>query len=443
MPQEQPQPTSAGESARSRALEKLLDISKRLGESSDLSVVLGVIIDAMRDLLAAERATVFTYEPATNELAIHIAHGVAAAVDQGVIRFPATVGVAGACATTRLLLNIPDAYADARFNPEVDRQTGFCTTSILAIPLIDHAGELVGVAQVLNAARGLFSVDDEQLATGVAAHAAIALRRARLIQDHVDKLKLQEEMNVAREIQEKCFPSRLPVHPAYDIAAHSTPADECGGDAFDCFGVRGKTIAQSDEAPEHIYFLLADATGHGVGPALSSMQARSMMRIAARLGQPLGPLAREMNEQLLQDVPLGRFVTAWLGALDLAMHSIECFSAGQGPVFIYRRSDDRFEEIGSDAPPFGIISGGFNWDKTSHIQLECGDMLVLLTDGYYEAVSPSGVLWNELEVCEIIRAMRDEPMSAIRQELDRAVLQFACASNTDDDRTAILVKRII
>ncbi len=432
-----------GLSAPTRALEKLLDITKRLGASSDLPVVLGVIIDAMRDLLAAERATVFTYEPKSNTLAIHVAHGVTASANDEVIRFPATAGIAGACASARALLNIPDAYADARFNPEVDRKTGFRTTSILAIPLIDHEGELVGVAQVLNAARGTFSGDDEMIATGFAAHAAIALRRARLIQDHLDKLKLQEEMQVAREIQEKCFPTLLPVHPAYDIAAHSTPADECGGDAFDCFGLRNNTIAQSDEAPERISFLLADATGHGVGPALSSMQARSMMRVAARLGQPIGSIAREMNAQLLQDVPAGRFVTAWIGTLDLASHRIECFSAGQGPVFIYRRNDDRFEEIDSNAPPFGIVSGGFDWETTREIQLERGDMLVLLTDGYYEAASPAGTLWGESNVCAMIRAMRDEPMSAIREELDRAALQFASARNTADDRTAILVKRLL
>ncbi len=429
--------------SRADALEKLLEISKRLGESSDLIVVLGVIIDALRDLLAAERATVFTYEAAGNQLAIHVAHGVADAHEQNVIRFSASLGVAGACATTRTLLNIPDAYADSRFNSEVDRRTGFRTKSILAIPLIDHEGELVGVAQVLNSTRGAFTSADEQIALGVGAHAAIALRRARLIQDHLDKLKLQEEMQVAREIQEKCFPSSLPVHPAYDIAAHSTPADECGGDAYDCFGVRANTIAASDEAPDRIHFLIADATGHGVGPALSSMQARSMMRIAARLGQPLGPLAREMNEQLFQDTPSGRFVTGWIGALDLASHSIECFSAGQGPVLIYRRSDDRFEEIETDAIPFGIMSGTFNWEATRHLQLESGDILVLLTDGYYEAASPAGALWNEAGVCEIIRAMRDEPMAAVREELDRAVLQFACAANTIDDRTAILVKRLI
>ncbi|MEI6877919.1 MAG: SpoIIE family protein phosphatase [Planctomycetota bacterium] len=379
MPYNQEKKTAKGH--HDGALEKLLEISKRLGESSDLPVVLGVIIDALRDLLDADRATVFTYDKNTNELLIHVAHGVAGS-SNAEIRFPATAGIAGACATSREIINIPDAYADDRFNREVDKRTGYRTKSILAIPLVDHSGDLVGVAQVLNTRKGVFDSADEQLGAGIASQAGIALRRAHLIQDHLDKVKLQQEMSVAKEIQESCFPKFLPAHPAFDIAAFSTPAEECGGDAFDVFGMRDGTIANCDEAADKVFFFLGDATGHGVGPALSSMQARGMLRISARLGQKLGPIAREMNTQLNEDLPSGRFVTGWLGILDLATASIECFSAGQGPVYVYRREKDHFEEIDSDAPPFGILMPGFSYEETRIVELGAGDMLILITDGY-------------------------------------------------------------
>ncbi len=430
----------SGKSQRADALEKLLEISKRLGESSDLPAVLGAIIDALRDLLGADRATVFTYDEATSELVIHVAHGVVGSTD-GEIRLPSTAGIAGACATSRQLINIPDAYADARFNREVDKRTGYKTKSILAIPLVDHAGLLVGVAQVLNASKGAFDRADEQLASGIAAQAGIALRRAHLIQDHLDKVKLQQEMSVAKEIQESAFPKQLPTHPAYDIAARSTPAEECGGDAYDIFGLRDGTISAADEPAERIFFLLADATGHGVGPALSSMQTRGMLRICARLGQSLGPIAREMNVQLSEDLPPGRFVTGWLGILDLATATMEIFSAGQGPIYVYRRTQDLFEEIESDAPPFGILVPGLACGIPRQITLEVGDMLVLITDGYYEAMSPSRALWAEQGVFEVIRRTKDLPAQQIIAELDRCSLAFAQAPATDDDRTAIIVKR--
>ncbi len=430
---------------RTDALEKLLEISKRLGESSDLPAVLGVIIDALRDLLAADRATVFTYDEQTNELVIHVAHGVATDRERGgdgTIRFPATAGIAGACATTRSIINIPDAYLDDRFNRDVDKRTGYRTKSILAIPLVDHGGQLVGVAQVLNASKGSFDLADEQIASGVAAHAGIALRRAHLIQSHLDKLRLEQEVSVAKEIQQGSFPKQIPSHPAYDIAAFNTPAQECGGDAFDVFGLRGGTIAGRDEAADSIFFLIADATGHGVGPALSSMQTRGMLRISARLGQSLGSIVREINTQLNDDLPAGRFVTGWLGILDLATATIECFSAGQGPVYVYRRDADHFEEIESDAPPFGIVIPGFSYSATRSIQLGVGDMLVLITDGYYEAMSPAQAIWTEQGVFEVIRRMKDKSSDSIRAELDRCSLEFAQSTSTDDDRTAIIVKRL-
>lgn len=430
----------SAKSQRADALEKLLEISKRLGESSDLPAVLGTIIDALRDLLDADRATVFTFDESTSELIIHVAHGVAGSTD-GEIRLPSTTGIAGACATSRQLINIPDAYADTRFNREVDKRTGYQTKSILAIPLVDHEGSLVGVAQVLNTRKGTFDLVDEQLAIGIAAQAGIALRRAHLIQDHLDKVKLQQEMSVAKEIQESAFPKQIPTHPAYDIAGRSTPAEECGGDAYDIFGLRDGTISATDEPAERIFFLIADATGHGVGPALSSMQARGMLRICARLGQALGPIAREMNAQLSEDLPPGRFVTGWLGILDLARATLEVFSAGQGPIYIYRRAQDLFEEIDSDAPPFGILVPGLINDVPRQITLGVGDILVLITDGYYEAMSPTRALWAERGVFEVIRRAKDLSSQQIIEELDRCSLAFAQAPATDDDRTAIIVKR--
>ena len=219
-----PEPLADGLN-REQALERMLDLSMRLGRSSELNEILGVIIDALRDLLDADRATVFTHDRARSELVIHVAHGMGGEKAKE-IRIPDTAGIAGACASTRTTINISDAYADARFNQEIDRTTGYRTKSILAIPLIDHEGGLVGVAQVLNTRHGQFSVADERLAAGIASNAAIALRRAQLIEDHLARVQLERELSVAREIQESSFPRALPTNANYDIVGRSTPATE-------------------------------------------------------------------------------------------------------------------------------------------------------------------------------------------------------------------------
>lgn len=436
-----PAPDRGGaESAAVEALEKLLSISRRLGESSDLPDVLSIIIDALRDLLHADRATVFTYDSQTHELVIHVAHGIGGAGQ--VIRIPAARGIAGAAAESREIVNIADAYADDRFDRSVDQRTGYRTRSILAVPLLDHEGSLVGVAQVLNKASGAFDGRDEWLARGIAAQAAVALRRAALIEDHLARAKLEEEMIVARTIQQGSFPTALPNVDGYEIAARSTPADDCGGDAYDCIGLDDSGVVEQGEASDRALFLLADATGHGVGPALSSMQARGMTRLGARLRTGLLDTAREVNNQLCQDLPSGRFVTAWLGVLDRRTHSVESFSAGQGPLFVYRYAEDRFEPIDTDAPPFGVIAFGFPCSQSQVLTLNPRDLLVVLTDGYYEAMCPDGTQWGDAAVLDVVRTLRDRPCSEILDALDAGALAFSQAPSTADDRTAVIVRRL-
>jgi len=138
------------------AVAKLLAVSRRLAETGELADVLSTVIDALRDLLSAERATVFEYDAGADQLFTQVAHGIGDREGQGIIRIPSSRGIAGAAATSRQIINIPDAYTDERFNREVDLRTGYRTRSILAIPLVDHDGGLVGVAQVLNREGGPF-----------------------------------------------------------------------------------------------------------------------------------------------------------------------------------------------------------------------------------------------------------------------------------------------
>src|SRR5205814_8760372 len=97
------------------------------------------------------------------------------------IRVPAGTGLAGACARERTLINVPDCYADPRFDPGVDKASGYRTRCMLTLPLVDHKDALVGVMQVLNkAGGGVFDGHDEALATALAAQCAVALQRVRM-----------------------------------------------------------------------------------------------------------------------------------------------------------------------------------------------------------------------------------------------------------------------
>lgn len=428
------------ESARTR---KLIELSRRLAATGDLQSILSTVIDALRDLLDADRATVFEFDPRTNELFTQVAHGIGDAADApSVIRIPMGAGIAGAAATSKRIVNIPDAYADERFNRSVDQRTGYRTRTILAIPLLDHDGVMVGVAQVLNRREGVFTDEDEMLAEGLAANAAVAMKRGRLIEDRIERERLEREMDVAKDIQAGTFPSEIPQAPGWDVAGESNPAEFCGGDAYDVVGLVDGSIAPAGAEPQEYVFAIADATGHGVASALSSVQMRGMMRLGLRLRQPIVKLAEEINAQLCEDLPDGRFVTAWLARIDCRTGDVHTVSAGQGPILIYRRATDDFLSHGADMPPLGVFPLPYADADSQRFRLEPGDILVAITDGFYEAPNPQKDRFDEDRIKEIVRANRDRSSREILDAIKKVVHDFSEHQPLEDDQTGLIIRRL-
>jgi adenylate cyclase len=156
--------------------EQLLDVTESISSELQLDKLLGRIVTATTTLLDAERSTLFIHDPKTDELWSRVAEGGIAKE----IRIPAAAGIVGAAFASRALLNIPDAYADPRFNQEVDRRTGFHTRSILAAPVLDREGTPVGAIQVLNKRGGPFSAIDERRLKAFSAQIAISIQNAQL-----------------------------------------------------------------------------------------------------------------------------------------------------------------------------------------------------------------------------------------------------------------------
>ena len=161
-------------------------------------------------------------------------------------------------------------------------------------------------------------------------------------------MKLEDDLRVARAIQQRTFPDAAPPLPGFDVAGHSNPADATGGDSYDFVPFPGASGAGE------LLVLLADATGHGVGPALSVSQVRAMVRMGARLHPDVKVLLDHLNRQLCADLPAGHFVTAWLGRLVPATRELHWFSAGQAPLFHYVAATGAVDRYDANAFPLGI-----------------------------------------------------------------------------------------
>jgi phosphoserine phosphatase len=401
----------------------ILGVTRALAAPFDLMTMLAEVVNAAKQVLHAERGSVWLYDPATDELALEVATGIEPA------RVRAGVGMVGTCARTREMINVADCYADPRFNPDIDRHSGYHTRCMLTLPLVDHRDALVGVMQVLNKADGVFDADDEMLATALAAQCAVALQRVRMTAALIEGERMRQELEMARTVQMSTLPATMPATPGYDVYGMSRPADLTGGDTFD--------LAVLDQG---LLAVLGDATGHGIAPALSVTQMQAMLRMAFRLGADLDTAFRQVNNQLADTLPADRFITAFIGFLDMPTHRMRFHSGGQGPILHFRAALGACEVHKPTSFPLGAMHLPTLRPAVT-VDLLAGDVLVLLSDGIYEYRNARNEQFGEQRVVEVLQAHHGKSMSELSGILLGAVATFANGAPQEDDMTVVLVKR--
>jgi phosphoserine phosphatase len=407
-----------------RDLETILGVTSALAAPFDLMTMLAEVVSAAKQVLSADRGSVWLYDAATDELVLEVATGIRP------VRVPAGAGLVGACARHRQIINVPDCYADPRFDPGVDKSSGYRTRCMLTLPLVDHNDVLVGVMQVLNkAGGGVFDDHDEALATALAAQCAVALQRVRMTEAVIEGEKMRQALEMARIVQMSTLPASMPALPGYDVYGTFKPAELTGGDMFD--------LATLDQG---LLVVLGDATGHGIAPALSVTQMQAMLRMAFRLGADLETAFKEVNNQLADTLASDRFITAFVGMLDANAHLLRFHSGGQGPILHFQAALGTCARHKPTSFPLGAMRLSALRSMVT-LQMQPGDILLLLSDGIYEYHDAGGEQFGEARVEEIVRSHHGESMAQLSAILLDAIQTFAAGAPQEDDITVVLVKR--
>lgn len=247
--------------------------------------------------------------------------------------------------------------------------------------------------------------------------------------------RLQQDLEVARTIQQSLLPRSAPQVRGFDIAGWNRPADETGGDYYDWQRV----------APGRWIITLADVCGHGIGPALVTAACRAYVRASAVHHADLATLATRVNDLLAADLPEGRFVTMANLLIDEENGEVALLSAGHGPIVLYVGATGEVRDILPGDLPLAVASS-VAYGPAQTLVLAPGDMIALATDGFVEwsrSVDPAQRDDFGLErLRESLRRHASMRAAELIDAVARDVETFAGGVSQQDDLTIVVVRRV-
>jgi PAS domain S-box-containing protein len=253
-------------------------------------------------------------------------------------------------------------------------------------------------------------------------------KQAEIVRREHDRM--QRELDIAHRVQQSLLPREPLTIPGYMVAGWSEPATEAGGDYYDWL------MLPDDRA----IVAIADATGHGIGPALMVTICRAYFRAAAPVEEAIENLVARVNDLIAGDLQEGTFVTAAIAALDPTENLLHVYSAGHGPILYYDASEGRTAAWDSDTFPLGMFSP-MNAGPSRCRAMEPGDMLLLTTDGFFEWENPEGEQYGIERLGRFLEQHRGSTPETIIRALHDDVRAFACGTAQMDDVTAVIIKR--
>ena len=266
------------------------------------------------------------------------------------------------------------------------------------------------------------------VARQVRGYVTAAVREAKL---ESELQQINHDLDIARSIQQGLLPATPPRLDHFEIAGWNQPANQTGGDYFDWQCLPDGQIAIS----------VGDATGHGIGPALVSALCRAYAR-ASFLDENHDHILARLNTLLANDLADDRFVTFAVAFLDPARSEVKVLSAGHGPILCYRRATNKLENFDAQGIPLGMIDG-VPYEDSRLRHLRSGDMLVLVTDGFFEWQNPESEEFGLERLRATICEARDCSAEEVITRLYTAVKLFSRGTEQNDDLTVVVLKRKI
>jgi serine phosphatase RsbU (regulator of sigma subunit) len=303
----------------------------------------------------------------------------------------------------------------------------------LVVPLVSQ-GELIGLLNLgPRLSQQEYSADDRKLLSDLSTQTAPAVRVAQLVrqqqQEAQERERIEQELRIARLIQQTLLPKTLPQLPSYDVAAYYQPAREVGGDFYD--------FLELDDG--RLGVVVGDVTDKGVPAALVMATTRTMLRASAqRLFSP-GEVLRRANEALVTDIPPNMFITCLYAILEPESGRIVYANAGHDLPYRRTRSTAEAQELRATGMPLGLMPGMGYEEK--EIVLEGGESVLFYSDGLVEAHDPNREMFGFPRLQGLVGTHRSGGSSLIGFLLSELSRFTGEGWEQEDDITLVTLER--
>ncbi|HEB52847.1 MAG TPA: GAF domain-containing protein, partial [bacterium] len=391
----------------------------------DLDAVLHDIVDRSLQVTDAERALVLLGEN-PDELIVRVAQDRAGHTLTGELKWSRSLVrrcLAEGVAVRSVVQSDQEALEVGRSVYDLKLRAVMCAP-------MRAKDRTVGVIYVdSRAARREFSARDLALFGAISAQLAISIENARLHADSLQKARLEQDVEIARRIQQHLLPPVPKDVRGLDLALRYEAAEQASGDTYDFVPMPDGRLA----------IMIGDVTGHGVGAALLTHAVQAALRSYLELIDDAAKVVTRVNQRLVETVETGNFMSLLLVIVDPARRTLAYVNAGHPGLLVCR--EDGIQVLEKTGMVLGVV-GDQEVQQSAPIELAAGDLLFLHTDGVDEAMSPAREVFGSARLYDLVAAQRARGVGAdaALAEVERAIRAHVGSDLRDDDFTMVAAR---
>ena len=402
-----------------RERELLLGAARAVGSTLDIDEVLTNLLSTLSELVPHDAVGVYLLDEETGTLDQIQHRGYPPGTGQ-LLRERPGKGLTGWAAKNRTSVNVGRVKDDPRY---IEARP--MTQSEVVVPIL-RADDVIGVITVESDEADAYSDQRVELLEIFAGQVASAITNAVFYQREMERMRIEHELDLAREIQAALLPREALAMGPIEADGVNVPSSEVGGDYYDYFAA----------SEDHVAVALGDVSGHGVSASLLISAVRTGVRLNAGPDSSMATLATELGRLLYDSTPTNQYVAAVLALIDLRDGTLTYCNCGHAPPLLIR--DGARETLLGGGMILGAFPQATYQERT--VELRPGDLLVFYTDGLTEMCNPQGDDFGLDRLATLIEELRDLPLDEIITEVQRSAREFRADAVRSDDVTLMLVR---